>query len=125
MLQVLAGLRSEEEFLAGERELREALGYPPFGRLARLRFESQRKEDALAQAQETADRIAELGLSERLDVLGPSEAFLERAKDVYRYDLLLKAKEIRPLQQAVFAARDLAQRTKRSIWVDVDPYGAG
>ncbi|MCM2322239.1 MAG: primosomal protein N' [Oligoflexia bacterium] len=122
VLQVVRGTMAEEPFLEGERELRQALHYPPFGRMARLRFE----RDSQAEAKGHSEAIAKGLMAEgSIEVLGPSEAFLERAKGIYRWDLLLKAREVQHLQRAILKARELAARQRWHFLVDVDPYGVG
>jgi primosomal protein N' (replication factor Y) len=122
VLQVIQGTLSEEMFLETERELRQALGYPPFGRLARLRFESSDAAEAKKHAEGVAHALQGLQLEGRIELLGPSEAFLERAKGIYRWDLLIKSTEIQGLQKAVHAARELCHRQRWGYLVDVDPY---
>ena len=109
-----------------EREARQALGYPPFARLARLRIEHRLPSQAKALAIELARELDPiLKISPELELLGPSEAFLERAKGVTRWDLLLKAKKIEPLLRAIQVGRIWAEERKASIVVDVDPHGLG
>jgi primosomal protein N' len=60
-----------------------------------------------------------------LEVLGPSEAFLERAKGIYRWDILLKAAAVQKLQRAIRVAQEHCYSKKWSLLVDVDPYGVG
>lgn len=131
VLATVMGQKPEEAFLEGERELREALGYPPFGRMARLRFESAAREDAEKRSLEVSREIKRLaqsfdrGVSEigGFEVLGPSEAFLERAKGIYRWDLLIKSREIQKLQRSIQIARALCFSKKWPLVVDVDPSG--
>ncbi len=120
VIQTVRGLTTEESFLEGERELRQVLSYPPFGRMARLRFES----DDRAEAQKRATYVCK-ALDQTADILGPSEAFLERAKGIYRWDILIKAKEIQSLQRAVYKAKEIATSQKWPLVIDVDPYGVG
>lgn len=121
VLLTVKGEMSEETFLANERELRQALSYPPFGRVARLRFESTQRSDAIERAKKVAELLSHDGLG--VQVLGPSEAFLEKARGVYRWDLLLKSKDIRELHRALFRARDFSLRQKWQFSADVDPFG--
>jgi primosomal protein N' (replication factor Y) (superfamily II helicase) len=125
VLQVLDGRMDEGAFLETERELRQALGYPPYGRMARLRFESTERADAQAHAQTAAQAISRAYPNGEVEVLGPSEAFLERAKGIYRWDILLKTPQVQHLQRAIRGARELAQAGKWPLWIDVDPYGTG
>jgi primosomal protein N' (replication factor Y) len=125
VLQILEGRMDEKSFLENERELRKILGYPPFGRMARLRFESSERSDAKSHAEAAARLISrELPVAE-VEALGPSEAFLERAKGIYRWDLLLKAPQVQHLQRAIRCTRELALKEKWPLWIDIDPYGTG
>jgi primosomal protein N' (replication factor Y) len=125
VLQILEGRMDEKSFLENERELRKILGYPPFGRMARLRFESSERNDAKSHAEAAARLISrELPVAE-VEALGPSEAFLERAKGIYRWDLLLKAPQVQHLQRAIRGTRELAMKEKWPLWIDIDPYGTG
>ena len=123
VIQTVAGTMSEKDFLESERDLRQVLSYPPFGRLARLRFECEAKEEAQARAQFVAQGLKEY--EKECEVLGPSEAFLERAQGYFRWDLLLRAKDIRHLQRALHAAKEACFSRKWPFLADVDPYSIG
>ncbi|MGK5082305.1 primosomal protein N' [Bdellovibrionota bacterium FG-1] len=123
VLQAVSGILPEDQFLEGERELRQALGYPPFGRMLRLRFESAETAEARAHAEAVATVLQTLQTEGRYEVLGPSEAVLERAKGIYRWDVLIKATQVGAIQKAMSMARDLCTRNRWSYIVDVDPVG--
>jgi primosomal protein N' (replication factor Y) len=125
VIQVLEGQLGEDSFLETERQLRQALGYPPFGRIARIRVEHKDFREAKDRATAIAKLIQPLADERKVDVLGPSEAFLEKAKGIFRWDLLIKATEVQNLQRALLRARDLGARQKWQILLDVDPYGVG
>jgi primosomal protein N' (replication factor Y) len=133
VIQTLQGKLAEDDFLETEKQLRQALSYPPFGRMARLRFESADRYEAQQRAQAVAQAIsptlpaarAAPGSAFEFEVLGPSEAFLERAKGIYRWDLLIKSVEIKSLQRSIRRARELCFSKKWPLVVDVDPYGVG
>lgn len=124
VLQVVKGTLSEDIFLETERELRQALNYPPFGRMARLRFESAESSEAKSRSEAVARALQPHQTEGRIELLGPSEAFLERAKGIYRWDLLIKSTGIQGLQRAIHGARELCHRQRWPYLVDVDPYGA-
>ncbi len=123
VIQTVAGTMSEKDFLETERDLRQALSYPPFGRLARLRFEAESREDAQSRAQFVAQGLKQY--EKECEVLGPSEAFLERAQGYFRWDLLLRAKDIRHLQRALLGAKEACFSRKWAFLADVDPYSIG
>src|SRR5690606_29343619 len=127
VIQVLRGETSEATLLEGERELRRTLKYPPFSRLARIRFESDSQEEARKRATSVAERLYVLVREEfpGAEVLGPSEAFLEKVKGTYRWDLLIKAERVVDVQKLVHKARLLAFRSGWQLLVDIDPMGVG
>jgi primosomal protein N' (replication factor Y) len=82
-------------FYRRELAFRQELGYPPFGRLARLIFWEKNERKAKAAATEMADvlrhRAATLGLpSELAVILGPMPAFFARTRGYYRWQILLR-----------------------------------
>ena len=123
VLQTVTGVLPESIFLETEREIRQTLNYPPFGRLARLRFESRDQSEARAHAQQVAQYIKRPEAEAGLEILGPSEAFLEKAKGIFRWDLLIKARDIRFLQRAIYAAKEISVKNKWALTVDIDPNG--
>jgi primosomal protein N' (replication factor Y) len=131
VILTVKGDLSETQLLSEDKEIRKALNYPPYGRMARLRLESADSREARSRAQTVAQALVELFpesvelTTESIQLLGPSEAFLERAKGIYRWDIVIKSKEIRPLQRAIYRAKEVCARQKWPMMVDVDPYGAG
>lgn len=132
VIQTLTAALPEDLFLDGERNLRQALGYPPFGRMARVRFEAPTREQAQARSVAVARALGSAassltgsGRAGDFEVLGPSEAFLERARGIFRWDILIKAPDIGKLQLAVRRARAHCLENRWNYIVDVDPYGVG
>lgn len=119
VLKTLTGELPEAEFLGSERDLRQELGYPPFGRMARLRLESKDSEEARVRCVHLSEVAAR---TEGVLVLGPSEAFVERVRGLYRWDLTLRSPKIQDLQAALLDVRDVAVRSGWPLIVDVDPY---
>ncbi|HEY8490898.1 MAG TPA: primosomal protein N' [Dehalococcoidia bacterium] len=105
-----------EAFYQAEIALRRQVGYPPYGRLARLVYADVNPGRAAAEAK----RLARVLRTERdvqgldgPDVVGPAPAFVARVRGRYRWQILLKGGDPR----ALLAAVDLPQG-----WVvDVDP----
>ncbi|MEA5582023.1 primosomal protein N' [Nodularia harveyana UHCC-0300] len=76
-----------QSFSETELEERQALNYPPYGRLILLRLSSL---DPI-QVQNTAQIIATaLSSSEGFDILGPAPASIVRVANRYRWQILLK-----------------------------------
>lgn len=126
VLKVLCGEIPEDDFIDSERQVRQALGYPPFGRLARLRFERTDQKEATHHADEVTHFLRSMWNistdSPMIDFLGPSEAFVGKINGIYRRDLLIKAKNIQSLQKAVIQAQDFCAKHKLQVLVDIDPY---
>jgi primosomal protein N' (replication factor Y) len=123
VIRAVRGELAEGEFLEGERELRRALGYPPFGRLARVRFEHESRDEARTRATAVTAALQPLQDERQVDLLGPSEAFLEKAKGIYRWDLLVKSPDVRSLQRALIRGKELCSSRHWPFLADVDPYG--
>jgi primosomal protein N' (replication factor Y) len=119
-------------FFEYESQIRNATGYPPYRRLARLRFESL-KSDAAARAGEWVRNFltqhgAKPGLRDRdadLTYLGPAPAVLSRVRGVYRHHLLLKSKSAKTLSAALRALDEAFHKQKKfgnvQLVVDVNP----
>ncbi|MEW6221272.1 MAG: primosomal protein N' [Thermodesulfobacteriota bacterium] len=112
-------------FFRQELALRRQVGYPPFCRLVSLRLEGEDE----AQVQETTTELAKRarrlarGLA-GLTVLGPAPAPLVRLKDRFRWQILLKGRQIDDLHRLVTALeleRLAGLGTAVQMHVDVDP----
>lgn len=121
VLDVITGRVSTEDFYIQEREVRQTLGYPPFGRMVKFRIEEKDAALAKKRSEILAQGILQMEL-DGLEVLGPSEAFIEKAKGIYRWDVLIKTPRIQDLQRCIFGAKNLFYKNKWPIWIDVDPY---
>ncbi len=113
-------------FVRRELELRKELGYPPFARLAIVRIEgedSRRVAQIAAAAAEALTRAAPS--PEIVRVLGPSPAPIERIKQRYRWQVMLKSKELRPMRAALAAMRaeigPIAEEHRVYLIIDIDP----
>jgi len=115
-------------FITGELERRRALGYPPFARLVGLRFDGRDGAAVERAARELAARLRrrarEAGLGEDA-VLGPAPPPIERVRGRMRWQVLLRASDVRPLRALARAARAAEPELRRQrvrLVVDVDPY---
>ena len=85
-----------EKFYETEINAREAFDYPPFSRIIRIILTCENNFRAEKSAQEIALRLNTIidkqGTSERLIVLGPTPCVLERIKNEYRFQILIKNK---------------------------------
>ena len=116
-----AALHEPRLFYQDEENVRRALGYPPFGRLANVLFWGSDKS-AVATAARTWSAALESRLPETWTVLGPSPAPISKLKGVWRWHVLVKAPSGAPLA-AVLADVEHDVPTGRSVShaIDIDP----
>lgn len=94
----LASAKSQnyDEFYSTEIAAREEFDYPPFSQMIRLIISSMNNFRAEKSAQEIALRmcmmIEKYGISERLEVLGPTPCVIERINGYYRFQIIIKNK---------------------------------
>ena len=105
-----------EQFLARELAFRQQQGYPPFGRLVRLVYAdadpSRVRKEVQDLAAQLTDRILRLGLP-GMALIGPAPCPLERLRDQWRWQLVVRAADPYPLLGNLALPRG---------WrVDVDP----
>ncbi|BDG17431.1 primosomal protein N' [Thermus brockianus] len=104
---------SVEAFPWAEKALREALGYPPKGRMVKLEVAHRKEERALAEAYALLEALK--GVAEEGEVLGPAPAPVPRVKGLYVYHLLLKGSTER--LHALLSRLD-----RRRFKLDPDPH---
>ncbi|MGF2036956.1 MAG: primosomal protein N' [Nostoc sp. CmiVER01] len=118
--QVIAAVRSHDyhSFSQAELEQRQALNYPPYGRLILLRLSSL---DPI-QVQNTAQIIATtLSTEEEFEILGPAPASILRVANRYRWQILIKfAPDALPQLPDWEEVRSLCPLSV-SLTIDVDP----
>ncbi len=79
-----------ERFFQWEMQQREELGYPPFGRLALVRFKSPSQTHVEKSAHAFLSYIPK---EKGLEILGPAPAYLSRLKRDYRYHILFRIRK--------------------------------
>ena len=113
-------------FMDAELAEREALGYPPFGRMILIRFWGPKLDRVQAAAENVAEALSRPLAGAGIRMLGPAPSPIARVKNKYRYQILLKIpawfavadffpERFRPL-------RDLAKKAGVRMEADVDPY---
>lgn len=86
---ILKTFQTEEiaAFVTYELSMRKQFGWPPFTRVAKLTFEHR----SPAQAEKSANALAStLHHVPKLDIVGPTPAFIPKIRGKYRWVLLLK-----------------------------------
>jgi primosomal protein N' (replication factor Y) len=115
-------------FFDMEARFRRALNYPPFGRLINLRLDGPKTHDVEKQAKSLAATLREQqaqdrNLCKQIEILGPSPAPIEKLRNRYRWQILLKGKQSSVLIEFAKRARQLMPRSRDTrLHIDVDPY---
>jgi primosomal protein N' (replication factor Y) len=122
---VFASRHDVRGFLAREIADREELDYPPFARWAMIRVDGPDEARTLSSAARVA--AAATGtrtvLSGEVEVRGPRPAPLARLQGRYRFQVLLRSKERRPLRATLFALLPLREQLGAGVRmvIDIDP----
>lgn len=111
-------------FFKEETVLREELSYPPYSRLCNLKLEAN-NEARIKSAADTLRMIADTVKSrEGITVLGPAPALIEKVKGRFRWQMLVKGREIKVLHAFVSRVRSGFEAKKLSgvnLILDMDP----
>ena len=115
-----------EEFYNTEIAAREEFDYPPFSKIIRLILSSENNFRAEKSAQEIALRLSvmteKFGISERIEVLGPTPCVIERINSKYRFQILIKNKMSEKGHQFVSGFLNKIIMPKDiKLSIDVDP----
>ena len=114
-------------FFAAESEFRRALDYPPFGRLVNLRLDGPKSAEVEAQARHLAEELRKLQncnpkFGSHIEVLGPAAAPIEKLRNRYRWQILLRGKQSSVLLKFARHAREFSPPARNvRLHVDVDP----
>jgi primosomal protein N' (replication factor Y) len=113
-------------FCKAELEARQAFRYPPFTKLALVRFQHRNESTVQQFARDAMLRLLrasrEAGVL-RLEVLGPSPAPIGRVDSMHRWQALLRAERPSDIQNAIRWLQRWLEKEKPSVRVtaDVDP----
>jgi primosomal protein N' (replication factor Y) len=115
------GSHDFETFYREEIEHREALGYPPFGGLARVVVHAESLDDA----REAAEALAragkrELGDGARVEVLGPAPAPIAKLRGRHRFMLLVKGDDDTTLRRVARAILAASKELPREVQTALD-----
>ncbi len=115
-----------ESFVEAEMKSRQAVGLPPYSRLARVVLAHPREATARQEAEALHGRIDDAITSlslEHADVLGPTPCMITRLRGRYRYDLLIRTLTASAMQTVLdHLNKTHGLRTKaESLILDVDP----
>ena len=122
-----AAVHDYEAFVRHELPIREALGYPPFGQVIRFVIRSRSETAAREWAEHLAGRLRRQiemasDAGNRIRVLGPAPAPIERLRDAWRWHLQIQGPDGGILRNLVRRATEGLRVPDSVAWiVDVDP----
>jgi len=113
-----------------EEELRRALKYPPFSYMSCLRLQGNKRENVVLSAMNISEllrkTIEDEGLKDRIELLGPIEAPIQKIKGKFRWQIILKAERpylhARILKKVESLIDKFLKPKGVSLILDVDPY---
>lgn len=112
---------SVNKFYQYEIQQRKLLDFPPFSRLVRLVFRSPFQNQAEANAEQAASILSRY-LAGKADVIGPAECPLLKISSNFRYQILLRGKNISVMQKAAaHLLYDYSHPQTVYIECDIDP----
>jgi primosomal protein N' (replication factor Y) len=117
-----------ETFYENEIAIRQELGYPPFSRIALLRFVGQvdKKVEEMAQWAANWGRQLVAGKSpDEIEIFGPAPCPVSKLRDKFRHQILIRAEKAEDRHRLL---RKLVPEVRKKLpssiglVVDVDPY---
>ncbi|NTV46828.1 MAG: primosomal protein N', partial [Chlorobiales bacterium] len=119
-------LGNYEEFFSYEAEIRKALSYPPYARLAKIEFSGPEEHRVNESAQFFLKQLCANIDTENFEILGPVSAVLAKLKGKYRYQIIIKQKNGARLTKAVLRNtqylfwKEWGQKHKIKLDIDID-----
>ena len=91
-------------FLKSELKLRSKIGYPPFTKLVNIKFTGKKDSETSHIANYTrslASKILSKFPLDSIEILGPSQAPINKIKNKYRWQLLIKSRNQKDLHKFI------------------------
>jgi len=116
-----AARQDYDSFALDELKDREAFFYPPFAQMLKMTVWDKDEGQALALTKKVTTFLQAQQLEGKLNdilVLGPFPGLVAKVRDMYRFNILVKAKDMQPVKDALL---DSEFREQRNLFFDVDP----
>ncbi|MDD9949395.1 MAG: primosomal protein N' [candidate division Zixibacteria bacterium] len=114
-----------ESFYGREITDRQALGYPPYGRMVGVLFQGEQDEYVMREARRFAEIMRKYAAE--LNILGPAPPVIARVRNLYRWQIIARSSHSARLRDTVRRARLHWERAADSrrihLKIDVDPVG--
>ena len=119
---IIAAKKSDyENFYNQEIKFRKILEMPPFKRLLRLIIRGKNEEKLINDINKLSEKLNNFK-NKNILILGPAPCLITKINNNYRYQILLKSKNIKYLQDMVKnAILDFNVKNNNFLEIDVDP----
>lgn len=117
----MAATQDYENFANEELKLRKELEYPPFVQLLKFTVLDKNKSNAYKLGEEIVKFISDNFNDDDdiiTDVLGPFPAIVEKTRNLYRINILVKGKKLSVLKTKIMNSKF---RDLKNVYFDVDP----
>lgn len=115
----LAAKQDYEAFAEKELKNREAYNYPPFCQVLKLTILDRDDKNALNLAERLVIFLrTEKNARSKVEILGPFPGLVPKVRDLYRFNIIVKAEDLTEVKQDLLASEF---KTMRNIYFDVDP----
>ncbi|MDO4178876.1 MAG: primosomal protein N' [Phascolarctobacterium sp.] len=117
----LAAKQDYDTFAKTEIYNRKTFYYPPFTHMLKLTTLDKKQENAQALAQRVVLYLQNLILEHKLEpmvIAGPFPALVSKVRDLYRYNVLIKATDMEKVKASLMASEF---RSQPNLYFDVDP----
>lgn len=116
-----AASQDYDSFARWELAARKDFFYPPFAQMLKLTVWDKNADQGLVIAKQVVLFLQKLVLEGKLTdlvIAGPFPALVAKVRDLYRYNIVLKAKDLLPVKAALMASKF---REQNNLFFDVDP----
>lgn len=117
---------NRDVFLTDELKLRAEAQYPPYNKLCNIVLWSKNEDVVVKTIQKLAKLLRACFESQKLEsvrMLGPTSCVIAKAKDYYRYHVLIKCPQDMDVSSYILSAIKEAEVPKGvNVAIDVDPY---
>ena len=116
-----AARQDYDSFAVDELKAREMFFYPPFAQMLKMTIWDKDEATALALAKKVTTFLQGKQLEGELKdlmVLGPFPGLVAKVRDMYRFNILVKAKDMETVKKALLSSEF---REVRNLFFDVDP----
>jgi primosomal protein N' (replication factor Y) len=111
--------QNSESFYREELQTRKQHVFPPFCRLAMIRFQHSNPKKVEEFAFKLSQQIR-MNFTDQIEILGPSEAPLSKLKGLYRWHFLIKSGTVKTLKKVIQSINEIVLLEKSSVQVSVD-----